>query len=335
MPVIHYFQRYSQRENVITNNTLLLLARLYESSTDKFQSVLNGLLQKEVEVGVSFTQQTRREGEGSVPDGLIRQRSFQIVVEAKRGNDFRADQLIAHLNSFTGAEQHFLLAIGSLPPSEKVLGEVREAAKLRQSNIEVLGVSYNQLIELVGEEIDDRDYEMNRLWVDYQDFCAGEGLISNAQYLMRLVLANKSKDENLKFNIYYDQRGFREHKYIGLYGSKTIYAIGEIENIIDADMVNDELIVHWSKSEVQENQKQRIREIMQYVMDTKGWDIRTGSYFFCVREFVLTDYKKSTPRAPMGTKFFDLRNVLERGQLPAITEIAELFKKMTWNEQTK
>jgi hypothetical protein len=335
MAVIHYFQRYSQRENVITNNTLLLLARFYELSPDKFQRVLNGLLQKEVEVGVSFTQQNRREGEGSVPDGLISQRSFQIVIEAKRGNDFRSDQLIAHLNCFTEAEQHFLIAIGATPPSEQQLDEVRIVAKTKQSNIEVLGVSYAQLIELVGDEIDDRDYEMNRLWSDYQDFCAGEGLISDDKYLMRLVLANKSRDENLKFNIYYDQRGFREHKYIGLYGGKTVYAIGEIENIVDANLVNKELVINWSKSEVQDDQKQRIREIIKYVMENRGWDIRLGSHFFFVKEFVLTDYKKSTPRAPMGTKFFNLKNILKRDILPPVADIASLLRKETWSEQTR
>jgi len=33
---IHYFQRYHEKENVATANTMLLLSRLYSYSTDKF-----------------------------------------------------------------------------------------------------------------------------------------------------------------------------------------------------------------------------------------------------------------------------------------------------------
>ncbi len=243
--------------------------------------------------------------------------------------------MIAHLNSFSGAELHFLLAIGTNLPSKQILEEVRKAAQTRQMNILIEAVTYGQLVELIGEEIDDRDYELNRLWIDYQDFCQGEGLISNEKYLMRLVLANKSRDENLKFNIYYDQRGFREHKYIGLYGEKTIYAIGEIENIVKADLVNDEFLIHWSKSDVTDSQKHRIREVVQYVLDNRGWDIHTGSYFFCVHEFVPTDYKKDTLRAPMGTKIFNLQKILDVEKLPSVNEIASLLKTKTWNEATR
>lgn len=335
MPVIHYFQRYSQKENVVTNNTLLLLARLYELSPDKFQAVLNAIFQREIEVGVGFTQQTRREGEGSVPDGLIRQRSFQIVIEAKRGNDFSANQLIAHLKSFTNADQHFLLAIGASLPSNGVLEEVKQAAAALKKNISVEMISYTQLIEIIEGEMDERDYEFQRLLSDYRDFCNELGLLPIDKYLMRLVLANKSKKENLKYNIYYDQRGFRDHKYIGLYGEKAIYAVGEIENIIQPEISENDLKINWSKSEVTEEQKEKILQIEKFVFENKGWNIRQGHYFFCVKEFFVTDYKKSTPRAPMGTKFFNLKNILNVDPLPSTAQIAEILKEHTWDEYTR
>lgn len=33
---IHYFQRYHEKENVATANTMLLSSRLYQHSSDKF-----------------------------------------------------------------------------------------------------------------------------------------------------------------------------------------------------------------------------------------------------------------------------------------------------------
>ncbi len=44
MTQIHYFPRYSQRENFETNNTLLLLHRLYDYNRFRFEKFLSSLL---------------------------------------------------------------------------------------------------------------------------------------------------------------------------------------------------------------------------------------------------------------------------------------------------
>ena len=83
MNTIHYFQRYSQRENVVTNNTLLLFSRLYTHNPYSFGGFINECLDAPLGVGVSFVQQKRASSKGSVPDGLISQSSFKIVIETK------------------------------------------------------------------------------------------------------------------------------------------------------------------------------------------------------------------------------------------------------------
>ena len=61
MSSIHYFQRYSQPENVDTNNTLLLLSRLYHESPNKFKAFLNDLLNDyDIEAGIQFNKQKRK-----------------------------------------------------------------------------------------------------------------------------------------------------------------------------------------------------------------------------------------------------------------------------------
>jgi hypothetical protein len=50
--LIHYFPRYSQRENFETNNTLLLFRELYNYNRLRFQKFLLELLQiSNVELG--------------------------------------------------------------------------------------------------------------------------------------------------------------------------------------------------------------------------------------------------------------------------------------------
>jgi len=52
-------------------------------------------------------------------------------------------------------------------------------------------------------------------------------------------------------------------------------------------------------------------------------------YFF-VEKFYETDFKKITPRAPMGSRVFDLTQILATEKLPGTAEIAELLKHKTW-----
>ena len=44
MSQVTYFQRYSQRENVVSNNTLMLLSRLYFNNPSLLGDMLNDLL---------------------------------------------------------------------------------------------------------------------------------------------------------------------------------------------------------------------------------------------------------------------------------------------------
>ena len=47
-------------------------------------------------------------------------------------------------------------------------------------------------------------------------------------------------------------------------------------------------------------------------------------------KFYETDFRKETPYAPMGSRVFDLTEVLGVEKLPDIEEIAEELKKTTW-----
>lgn len=57
----------------------------------------------------------------------------------------------------------------------------------------------------------------------------------------------------------------------------------------------------------------------------------TGEKYFFIDKFYETNFKKITPRASMGTRVFDLTQILETENLPEIQEIAELLKAKTWS----
>ena len=60
-----------------------------------------------------------------------------------------------------------------------------------------------------------------------------------------------------------------------------------------------------------------------------GYDM-TNSRYFVVDEFYETDFKKETPYAPMGSRMFDLTEVLGTDKLPSTKDLADQLRKKTW-----
>lgn len=117
MTQIHYFPRYSQRENFETNNTLLLLHQLYKYSRFRFEKFLSKLLPHAIteagsalELGLQIRQQV---GTGaSIVDGYLYQDNLRIAIETKRSADsFAAEQLSRHLTGFTQSTGGFLILL--------------------------------------------------------------------------------------------------------------------------------------------------------------------------------------------------------------------------------
>ena len=64
---VHYFQRYAQKENVVTSNTILLLSRLYHYSPDKFFRFLQENIFTDVDQFEPEIQMTLQEKDESIP----------------------------------------------------------------------------------------------------------------------------------------------------------------------------------------------------------------------------------------------------------------------------
>lgn len=90
MSTIHYFQRYSTPENTITNNTLQLLARIYEYSASRASNFLTDVIGESIDIGIEINQQ--KQANKTVPDGTIIQRSFKVLIESKRDGGFDEEQ---------------------------------------------------------------------------------------------------------------------------------------------------------------------------------------------------------------------------------------------------
>ncbi|MCM1003065.1 MAG: hypothetical protein NC408_01845 [Candidatus Gastranaerophilales bacterium] len=331
---LHYFQRYHSKENVVTANTMLLLSRLYSYDANKFYRLLSNFLPEESLANLSFNLQ---ENNGcSIPDAIIEQPSFKFVVETKLYSNFESGQLLCHLKSFKNQDYKILLTLDpkSLDKNLEINlhNQINKYNKENSTNIIHKHLTFKQLINFVRDEIKDRDYDLRVVIDDYEDYCYLEGLIPDSWKRMRVQLAGTTFKLNKELNLYYDNatRGFSDHEYLGLYNQKAVRAIGKINTIVTAVYENEKLKVEVESGNITAGMVEKIKTAIE---QSKNFDYDLVNYkhrYFFVDKFYETDFKKVTPYAPMGTRFFDLCDVLQIDNLPDAEKIAKLLCNKTW-----
>lgn len=335
MSEIRYFQRYSQPENVVTNNTLSFLYKLYLHSRTKFENVLNGLGEDlpEINVGPRFKQQI---GKGnSVIDGLLYQESFTIAIETKLRDNFTAGQLIGHLDQLHKGDVRLLVAISKGEPNESVSEAVRAHMIKDSVAARYCITTFEKLILAVEAELNEYEHEMTLITEDYRTFCEENNLIDFKDRTMLAVPAGHSLSENLKTSIYYEpasrnhSRGFA---YLGLYDNRALRLVGKIEVVVETAYENGQLtILNTKAGKLSVAHKE---EIVQLIESTKtGYWLHEPHRFYFVDAFTPINYKKETPGPLRGKKYFQL------DQLPEVDfstdlsgqQLANLLHQKQWH----
>ena len=341
---IHYFQRYHEKENVATANTILLLSCLYSYSSNKFFKFLDKeYFNDSFDPELIFTLQEKgkKDKNGkvlSIPDATITQEGFKIVVETKLTDWFEIDQLMNHLESFDDQKHKVLITLSSELMKKSKLEEFNEKLKIYNDKQRYPVIHINTTFELlanaVRDVIDDRDYEMQDVLNDYLEYCYEDKLIPeyDSWKYLRMQLAGTTFDFNFANNIYYDRadRGFRPHTYLGLYKQKSIRCIGKICARITAVEIDGEMQYKTEMGELTQECKALIEKS---IIDARnyGYDLRNSEHrFFFVEKFYETDFKKTSPGGSMGTKIFDLTQYIDNPNSLGAEKIAELLKNKSW-----
>ena len=335
MSRVHYFQRYSQRENVITNNTLLLFLRLCEYNRFKFEKFIETLFADQAAElpiwGMDFSQQL---GTGaSVPDGYLAQDSIKIVIETKLGQ-FGLAQLENHLQAFREEQYKFLVLLG--PTCDAIAAPehaaLRKEAKSRA--VEVVVATFEQIVRSANDCLSPWEEEMRALVEDYESYCSGENLLPRDKFTVLVGSCTHSLAENLEFKLYYAPSAtiFRKTRYLGIYAAWTIQAIGVITNQVACDVDLDAGVVQVLKArgELSEDGKNRIVNACRKARERQRGDIASGHTFYLSDDLANTHLQtKSVIRT---FQYFDLERDLHIDMIPATSaELAELLRGRTWS----
>lgn len=334
MSKIHYFQRYDQRENWVTNSTLLLLSRLYHYNRLKFERVINSILTESnlsLNIGVNFGQQER--GKHSIVDGSISQDSFKMVIETKLYDNFTADQLKRHLDAFSGNQnEKILLALSKNKADTKLKNSVFKALQSKKyKGVKFATTSFENLIDTIRDTLAEHDIEMLEILEDYISLCQEEKLFNIENQTMLVFGASESFTENLKYGIYYDPVT-RNHslpfKFIGLYVNKSIRAIGQVTKIVYCEYEKGKLIpTNGTTLNLSREEHDRIKDTIE---QTKYYDLKYGNKFYLVDAFHQTDFKKVSFQSLRGKRYFFLEEIDGFNDKLSAKEVAKLLDGKNW-----
>ena len=330
MSKIHYFQRYSTAENTITNNTLQLLARIYEYSIAKLDRLLSDLLELEsIGIGIEINQQQR--GKDSIPDGIILQRSFKLVVESKVGSGVNVQQLVNHCHAF-GDEKLKILMLLTIDPIEKALAaEIVTKIDKEGGAIIFRNVTYRGLCKALEDLFEDYEEDIAAIVEDYTSYCRDTHLINEADFLMRIVPTGTSFDLNRKYAMYFhpSDRGYSLHAYIGFYTDKAVRSMIKTRSVFDVNYEYKQLKkTHVSGDDTPAFDAGIIAMIAEARQKCQ-YEIATGHRFFCADKAFATSFTKTTPRGILGARFADLRDYGVE-DFSNTAAIAKFLKTRTW-----
>ena len=332
---ISQFQKYSQRENTVTNNVLLMLSRLNDLNIGYYKSIIErlneGSEQQYYYPQPIFSQQVGM-GKGII-DGHIEVKSSKIVIETKLNSKEFIGKLIKYGKVFSENSQNQLWHLSSVKFEEFEVIEINRNLKESYPNMKIQfnNLLFNDLIEnLEGiYEENTHDMELKLLLEDFSNYCFESNLISNEEYKLLFVPTGFSYNWNKKHKIYYCPTNWhsQKFKYFGLYNWKSVRTISEIETTIiaDYDANSDKLTIH--RNGHTNKQVERLKNALLELGEN-----HTGLKYYILPEssFYETDFRKISHGGIQGYRYKDLRDYLTLDNYKDVKHIAEELRKVTW-----
>ncbi len=332
---ISQFQKYSQKENTVTNNVLLMLSRLNDLNIEYYKTIIErlneGSLQQSYYPQPIFRQQVG--SKNGIIDGHIEVKPSKIIIETKLHSKEFINKLIKYAEVFNESCHNQLWHLSSVKFSDNEVVEINKRLKVTYPNLKI---QFNNLLfsDLIDNlegiyEENTHDMELRLLLEDFSNYCISSYLISNEEYKLLFVPTGFSYEWNMKHKIYYCPTHWhsQKFKFFGLYHWKTVRSISEIETIIIANynVDTDDLKVH-SKGHTPEQIQRLHNGLKELEEDHEGLKY----YILPENNFYETDFRKISHGGIQGYRYKDLRDYITLNDYNDIQLIANELRKVNW-----
>lgn len=298
MSELSFFQRYSQKENHITNNTLLMLRMIYRSHPNKLQTVLESLLTDdeedgfELHIGPSFEQQVR--GSDSVPDAVIDQQGFSLLIEVKPEEKWDESQILRHIKTaqdYTSGTTILLLLSKARDPNfnDRLKREAKE------NNVVLVHGTFQALIDILDHEdlVADHETDLQEIVNDFIDLLWADGLLDDP-YALFAFGCSQSLEWNLENEMYFDHitRPSKFEVLTGFYAKKEIHAIGRIGATVIGSLEEGFKV---EKAQPGINKKDVLKKVETAAKKRGVAHSSDPLRWYVYSDLVKTSFRKSTP----------------------------------------
>lgn len=341
MAEVGYFPKYSQKENQVTNYTLLILKQLYIESPILFQNFIEELLAengKNINIGVNFIQQAGFSSEkgNSIMDGVISQKPFSIFIETKNFDWFYKDQLARHLENLKKQNGiKVFLAISNfdgLKDLNNAFENIKEQIKDKEDII-IQKVEFEEFLYAI-KKMNVKSEILSNMIEEYEQFLNDFGLLPTWKYRLDVVNCAISEDDITKYKVYIcpEAKGAYKHvrsKFFGIYGSKKVDTIAEIKGVCKVDE-NENISTSWFDSNMTTSE-----ELVNIVKN------KTDAFpdYRPIQVFVLDNFKeginfeKDSPGGMFGSKkYFNFELKESDKQKFDIEKLTSLIQNQKWSK---
>lgn len=331
MAEISYFQKYSQRENHITNNTMLMFRHIYRHNPLRFEKFLKEIISDaQIDIGLVFSQQIREQS--SIPDGYIRQTPLSIYIEAKADGELYLEQIQRHVDSVVKSNlpkgSAVIIGLAKKQPNE---ADIREFERVcNEVGIHYTTITYLELVALLNDKgiFPEHETDLQEIIEDYETFLRSDGMLPNP-YEMVAFPCGTSWDENIKYSIYYEQssKSSKAHvPFIGIYNNKKITHIAEILGTCICKPENGGLIFEKEYGCVSQEDIDKIRDV---ISATNYYDLNQGlERYYLLGDLYEVNIEKKSSGGIRGHRYFDLKELSGDKILPE-DSIEDISRKVS------
>ena len=341
MSDLNFFQTYAQRENHVTNNTLLMLRHVWRAMPARMDEVFAGLLgAPDLGIGLTFEQQ--KGVHGQIPDGVIGQQPFFLYIEAKRGSALDRAQIDAH-RAAIAKQRHpegsaWLLGLTTEIQGLDVAAPSSSAGADAGARVHFGQTTYADLVATL-REVCGSDPELSEILDDYEAFLDAEALRPDQHRHMVAVLCGQTHKLNVETGVFFDPPDrapkWRRAHLMGIYTNKRVGHVGRIAAVVIAQRseASGEVVV----GEVERGAPtEETRAAIERAME-RGELIYPGlstspTRYYVVDAFHETDLRKTTPGGMMGHRYFDLSayGLSDVTETTPVERIAEALRGKTF-----
>lgn len=318
---------YVGKENMISNAIAEILKLIQFEDIRVYNNIISKIIGDEsFEQSRIEVQRKANSKDKSIPDILIKQNSYCILFEAKRGdeNSINSDQLERHCKSLDGTAENKILIYLLKEFSDERIKEYKEIVKGYNKSIKLNFITYQDILNEIREHNFSNTLQqlVNELeyYLDKEDFLKS--------WKNRLDIVNCSKSiEDIKEKGYYactlngSNYNHKKSKIFMAYNNKQIEFIANIEAVINYDENGKENRIYCMKKV---NKKYQFGEIIEKE-DRQNIDLK----FFILSDITpIENCKKSSSNGMYGNKMY-----IETKKECNIEDLQNIINDISWENR--